>query len=268
MKLSSKQSSIHLQNFPDIGFLNEETGLVADMDLIRNICSSALAIRDNKNLRVRLPLNSLTVIGRESSKILPFSEIIADEVNVKNILTQEDFSKFAQLKLQVNFKKIGAKYGSRVKEINACLKNSDWQQLANGEVEIAGINLKEGEFDLKLEIINCDEKLGIVALSSNDFLVMLELELTEELISEGIARDLVRSIQQNRKDAQLDISDEIILQIFSQNIALNKAVQRFKDYITEQVLARNIQIIDQLPEAKFCFETTIENAQLFVGFDV
>lgn len=274
------RNSVHLQDFPDVSFFDEQQALIREMDLVREICSTALAIRDNKNLRVRLPLRCLTVIGKEAAKILPFADIIADEVNVKNIETKEDFSDFAQLKLQINFKKIGAKYGPQVKEIMAALKNGNWRKISENEVEIAGLKLEGDEFELKLEIANQSEKLGILALPSNSFLVMLDLELSADLINEGIARDLVRSIQQNRKEAQLDVSDEISLQIFSQNADLIAAIRSFEAYIAKQVLAKTIKILNEPPLAKFCFEVVIaaseivqtehssDSQQLIVGFDV
>ena len=95
----NRNISVHLQDFPDVSFLNDEKELISNMDLVRNICSTALSIRDNKNLRVRLPLKSLTIIGKNSSRISPFKDIISDEVNVKEINFEEDISKFADLKM-------------------------------------------------------------------------------------------------------------------------------------------------------------------------
>ena len=114
--------SIHLQDFPNVDFIDAESQLINDMDLVRSICSTALAIRDNKNLRVRLPLQSLTIIGKDAQRILPFSEIIAEEVNVKEIKIVEEISQFAENKLQINFKKIGAKFGAKIKEITNAIK--------------------------------------------------------------------------------------------------------------------------------------------------
>ena len=98
----NRSISVHLQDFPDVGFLNDEDELIRAMDLVRNICSSALSIRDNKNLRVRLPLQSLTIIGKDAKKLLDFKDIIAEEVNVKEIFTREDVAEFSEIKLQIN----------------------------------------------------------------------------------------------------------------------------------------------------------------------
>jgi len=95
----NRNISVHLQDFPDVKFLDDDLDLITQMDLVRSICSTALAIRDNKNLRVRLPLQSLTIIGKSANKIKDFHEIIAEEVNVKEINFIEDISQFADLKL-------------------------------------------------------------------------------------------------------------------------------------------------------------------------
>ncbi len=146
----NRKNSIHLQDFPELSFLPDEKELVADMDLVRNLCSVALSIRDNKNLRVRLPLNKLIVIGKNAARILPFSEIIAEEVNVKSIEIKEEISELAELKLQINFKKIGAKFGAKIKEITGAAKSGDWKKISEKEIEIAGVVLEGDDFELKL----------------------------------------------------------------------------------------------------------------------
>ena len=130
--------SIHLQDFPNVDFIDAEAELIKDMDLVRSICSTALAIRDNKNLRVRLPLQSLTIIGKDAQRILPFSEIIAEEVNIKEIKIVEEISQFAENKLQINFKKIGAKFGAKIKEITNAIKEGNWQKINDKTIQIAG----------------------------------------------------------------------------------------------------------------------------------
>jgi isoleucyl-tRNA synthetase len=238
--------SIHLQNFPNVDFIDSEAQLINDMDLIRSICSTALAIRDNKNLRVRLPLQSLTIIGKDAKRILPFSEIIAEEVNVKEIKIVEEISQFAENKLQINFKKIGAKFGTKIKEITSAIKDGNWQKINDRTIQIAGVELVDDDFELKLTTKNIDEKKSaIMPLPSNDYLVLLAIEITKELEDEGIARDIVRAIQQNRKDANLEISNHIILEIFSSNPRILEVAQGFEAYIKHQVLAENIKISQQ-----------------------
>lgn len=264
-----RKISVHLQDYPDVSHFDDETELVSNMDLVRNICSTALSIRDNKNLRVRLPLASLIIIGANSSRITPFIDIIADEVNVKKVETKEDFSDLAELKLQVNFKKIGAKHGAKMKDIIAATKQGKWQKNDQGKIELCDLVLEEDEFDIKLEPKNnVDNKYASLALQTNDYLVQLDVEITPELEDEGIARDIIRAIQQNRKEADLDISDKIDISLYSAEERIQNVAKSFENYIKEQVLANKIDYPSSLPEKtdKY-FENKLENADLVVVID-
>ncbi|MBU6140927.1 MAG: hypothetical protein KGP29_05195 [Proteobacteria bacterium] len=264
-----RKISVHLQDFPDVSFLPDEVKLVADMDLVRAICSTALSIRDNKNLRVRLPLKSLTIIGKNSARILPFKEIIAEEINVKSLEAKEEIADLAELKLQVNFKKIGAKYGPKIKEITAATKSGEWKKISDKEIEISGVTLVDDEFEIKLTAKNHDEKkFAILALPTNDYLISLDIEVTKDLEDEGIARDIVRAVQQNRKDADLNISDRIKLQLISTNPRILEVAKNFSPYICEQVLADNLECVSEKISAKFSFENKLDDGDLTVGISL
>ncbi len=266
-----RKISVHLQDFPNLSFLENEADLVANMDLVRSICSVALAIRDNKNLRVRLPLAKLIVIGKNSARILPFFEIIADEVNVKSIEIKEEISDFAELKLQINFKKIGAKFGSKIKEITTSAKTGEWKKISEKQIEIAGVILEGDDFEIKLATKNSDEKkFATLPLPTNDYLVQLNIEMTKELEDEGIARDIIRAIQQNRKDADLNISNHINLKIFSDNSRILEAAKIHENYIKEQVLCDSLSYVNSASDlknsTKFSYETTLDEGVLVTGF--
>jgi len=266
----NRKISVHLQNFPDLSFLPDEKALVADMDLVRSLCSTALSIRDNKNLRVRLPLKKLVVIGKNAARILPFKEIIAEEVNVKSIEIKEEISELAELKLQINFKKIGAKFGSKIKEITEATKKGEWQKISEKEIAIAGVTLSNDDFEIKLAVKNIDEKkFAVLALPTNDYLVSLDIEVTKDLEDEGIARDIIRAVQQNRKDADLNISDHINLKIFSTNPRILEVVKTFENYIAQQVLSDSLTCTKNVDEvknsSKFSFENKLDDGDLVVG---
>ncbi len=268
----NRNISIHLQDFPNVDFVENDESLVKNMDLVRLICSTALSIRDQKNLRVRLPLQKLTIIGKNLSEINKFKEIIADEVNVKNVEIQENLEDLADLILKINFKKIGAKYGSKIKEITNCAKENNFKKISENEIEIAGIILENDEFELNLKPKNQQNQDEITtALPDNSCLICLETKLNENLISEGIARDLVRLVQQTRKDSNLDISDKITLQIFASN-KITKAAQDFENYIKEQVLANEIKIYydeEKLKNSsKFTHFAKIEEENLAIGINI
>jgi len=269
----NRKTSVHLQDFPDTSFFDDEKKLVADMDMVRAVCSVALSIRDNKNLRVRLPLKSLTVIGKNAAQILPFKEIIAEEVNVKSVEIKEEIGDFAELKLQINFKKIGAKFGAKIKEITQSVKENNWKKISEKEIEIAGIILSDDDFEIKLNTKNTDEKkFAIAALPTNDCLIQLDVEITKDLEDEGIARDIVRAIQQNRKDADLNISDHISLKLFSSNSRILEVAKTFEKYIAGQVLGTAIAC-EQSAEmvkasAKFSFDNKLDDGDLTVGISL
>ncbi|MES2677045.1 MAG: DUF5915 domain-containing protein [Pseudomonadota bacterium] len=264
----NKNLSVHLQNFPDVSFLNSEADLVADMDMVRQICSAALFIRDQKNLRVRLPLNKLNIIGKKAARMLQYKDIIADEVNVKNIEITPEIGDLAELKLQINLKKVGAKLGSKLKEINIAIKENNWKKIADNQIEIAGIILSDDEFEIKLITKNSD---NTTALQSNDCLVELDINVTEELKEEGLARDIVRAIQQNRKDANLDISNHIKIAFFSSNLTFLKVIKNYEDYLKEQTLTDEILIASSSLEVKNYsnhFLNKIEESDLEIGINI
>lgn len=261
--------SIHLQDFPNVSFIKSDIDLEGDMDLVRDICSTALAIRDQKNLRVRLPLQSLIVVGKDAQRILRFKDIIADEVNVKDVTINEDIAALADFKLQVNFKKVGAKYSAKMKDILRDVKAGNWQKTADNNITISGIELLPDEFELKIIPKDFDDsKFAFEALSSNDYLIKLDIEVSKDLESEGIARDIVRAIQQNRKEADLNISDNIILTIASNDSELLAVVEQFKDYISSQVLATEITITSAEVTDEIIFENKIDDKELVIGIKV
>ncbi len=262
-----RKISVHLQDFPDVSFFADEKDLVANMDMVRSVCSVALSIRDNKNLRVRLPLNKLIIIGKNAARILSFKEIIAEEVNVKTIEIEEEIGDLVELKLQINFKKIGAKYGAKIKEITEAAKRNEWKKTSEKEIEIVGIKLTDDEFEIKLTSKNQDDKKFIsAALPSNDCLVQLDIEVTKDLEDEGIARDIVRAIQQNRKDANLNITDRIKIQIFSNNSRILEVAKQFENYIKEQVLGSLLDITQNITGRSF--ENKLDDGDLKVGLEV
>ncbi len=261
-----KDISVHLQDFPNLNFVKENAKLVENMDLVRAVCSAALSIRDNKNLRVRLPLAKLSVIGKDAAKILEFKDVIADEVNVKNIEIEENLEGLAELKLAINFKKIGAKMGPKIKEIMAATKSGEWKKTSESEIEIAGVTLSGDDFELKLTPKGFDDKtIAVQALSDNSHLISLDIVVTEELKKEGAARDIVRLVQQARKDADLDVSDTIDLFIDSNNEYIKEIATKFENYIKDQVLAEKINFTKDLTSTEFVSQGVIEDEEVKIG---
>ncbi|MFT5702795.1 MAG: isoleucyl-tRNA synthetase [Rickettsiales bacterium] len=267
-KEMKKNLSVHLQDFPDVSFLNNEEDLILDMDTVRQICSAALFIRDQKNLRVRLPLSKLTIIGAKAPRMLAYKDIISDEVNVKNIEIKSEIGDLAEIKLQINLKKVGAKLGSKMKEISMALKAGDWKKIEENKIEIAGEILVDDEFEIKLITKNPH---NTTALPSNDCLIELDINLTKELEEEGLARDIVRAIQQNRKDADLNVSSHIKIDLFSENENLLQVIKIYEKYICEQTLTDQISFAkesSQISSRKHYFKNNLDENILELALEV
>jgi isoleucyl-tRNA synthetase len=258
------EESVHLADFPNteaIGVIFDPH-IMQDMDRVRDICNAALSVRNARNLRVRLPLASLTVIAKEYPFPDEFSDIIRDEVNVKEVRADRAFESMVDLKLQVNFPKIGARLGQKTKEVIPAIKSGKWQQLKDGSVEVAGVTLQPDEYTLLLEA-KPEIKDSAAPLSTNDALVVLDTNVTQELESEGIARDLVRMIQQARKDAGLNVSDRISLYLDS-SAQVVKAIAAHKDYVMEQTLA--VEVLDKKPKKEdYSAENMIDDQKVIIS---
>jgi isoleucyl-tRNA synthetase len=191
-----------------------------------------------------------------------YADIIRDEVNVKDVRSSNAFDDFASLKLQVNFPKIGARLGNKTKEVIAAVKKGEWKQ--DGDIiKVAGETLIAGEFDLQLEAKPAFAQ-SASPLSSNDALAVLDTNVTQELENEGIARDMVRAIQQARKDAGLNVSDRIALTlVVPENVA--SAVRAHENYIVDQTLAISLSFSAAATEGAFVAESTIDEQKVSVA---
>ena len=251
--------SVHLQPFPDLSFIKEEKRLVQDMDLVRDICTSALFIRDKQNLKVRQPLSKLTIYGKRQQleNILTYGNLIKDELNVKEVevvFVTDDKLEVADFKLQINFKKVGAKLGNKMKEITISAKQDKWQKIIDPEsgykrIKIAGEILKEEDEEFEIKLVPKDQECA-AALPSNDCVVSLDINITEELKKEGIARDIIRFIQESRKQADFNISDHIKIIFYSSKQEIIDAISDNINRIKENTLADIIEIVDNQNKAE------------------
>ena len=234
----TKELSVHLADWPDAATLDADPNLVADMDRVREVCSGALSLRAARDIRVRQPLAELIVAGSGIEHLAPYSDVIADEVNVKQVRFTEEIESYAGFRLRVNARDAGPRLGADTKKAIAAAKQGDWRNLSDGGVDAGGITLQPGEFTFLLE-----PKQGVAceALPGNDVIVVLDLDPGPELIEEGLARDVVRVVQQARKEAGLHVSDRIHLCLELPD-DFRRAVERFSDYVTEQTLAIDLQL--------------------------
>ncbi len=236
-------SSVHLEDFPNLDSVNIDSDLVDIMDQVLDICSIALFIRSEENIRVRQPLSSLKIITDNSSMFEKFEDLIKDEINVKSIIYSNDLENNANLKLSINFPILGKRLPQKMKDIIQLSKNGEWKYI-NDELYIADEQLLKDEYSLVLLPKNPQ---GTKPFSNNKGVICVDLNLTSALKEEGIARDLVRFIQQTRKEAGFEISDRIKLNIKA-NSDLKTVLKNYEHFIEEQTLSEIVENFD--PEYK------------------
>ena len=231
-------TSVHLADWPQSASLPAEPALVSDMDWVRDVCSAAHSIRKANGLRARLPLSNLTVAAVDATRLDPYADLIAEEVNVKSVTFDRDEDRFASRVLNVVFKVAAPRLGPLTPAVAAAAKNGDWELLEAGRARVGGSVLEPDEFEMRVQpVVEATTR----ALDGGQGLVVLDLGLTDDLVLEGLARDLVRSVQQRRREQGLDVTDRILLEVAGDGPVLT-ALDAHRVWIGEQVLAVEILV--------------------------
>lgn len=208
--------SVHLADWPDAAVFPRNADLVERMELTRRVCSVGSSLRKAANLRVRLPLGGMTVVAEGAASLEgTFGSIIADELNLRSVsfldAGQADAGAFGiSQKLVVNARAAGPRLGKGVQQAIKGAKSGDWSVDGDGAVVSGGLALEPHEYNLETVVEQPADGSSIAAavLPGGGF-VVLDTQVTPELAAEGLARDMVRSVQQARKDADLAVSDRI-----------------------------------------------------------
>ncbi|MCW2631366.1 MAG: hypothetical protein JWR88_328, partial [Pseudonocardia sp.] len=233
------ERSVHLTDWPDPGELPRDRELVVAMDRVREVVSAASSLRKARGLRVRLPLRRLTVAAADALELAPFTEIIADEVNVKDVQLTTDVATHGRFELTVNARACGPRLGADTQKVINAVKAGEWQQAVDGTVTAAGIELLPGEYTERLVAADPAET---AALPGNTGLVVLDTTTTPELVAEGMAKDVVRVVQQARREAGLDVSDRIALTLDAAEPVL-EAVRTHEEFVAGEVLAESVDYV-------------------------
>ena len=239
--LGGALDSVHLDKFPVPDETLIDKDLEARMEMAQKITSMVLALRRKVNIKVRQPLQAImipTIDDDQKKHIEAVKELIMSEVNVKELRFVEGAGVLVK-KVKCNFRTMGKKYGKMMKGVAAAMAELSQEQIAELEkagtivIEVEGQNLTVEVVDV--EIISEDIPGWLVANVGN-LTVALEVELTEELKNEGMARELINRIQNIRKESGLEITDRISVTL-TPNAEVEKSLTNFADYIKTQVLA-------------------------------
>ena len=240
------ERSVHLVDWPDAAALPADDALVAAMDQVREVCSAGSALRKAASLRTRLPLASMTVVVADPAALEGFESLVADELNLKEVrLLDADAPEAAAYgvsqRLSVNARAAGPRLGKDVQTAIKGSKSGDWSVAEDGTVTAGGLVLEEGEFTLDT-VAGGGEGVATGVLPGGGF-VVLDTVVTPELEAEGLARDVVRAVQQARKDAGLEVSDRISLTLGGSD-ATRAAVEAHRDLIATETLATSLTVSD------------------------
>jgi len=258
--------SVHLAQFPVCDETLVNTELEARMQVAQDITSMVLALRRKVNIKVRQPLQCImipVVDEEQRAHIEAVKTLIMNEVNVKEIKFVDGAAGVLVKKVKCDFKKLGPKFGKQMKAVAAFV--AEMSQEAIAELEKNGrytFNLDGAEAVVEaadVEIFSEDIPGWLVA-NEGRLTVALEVTVTEELRREGVARELVNRIQNIRKSSGFEITDKINITL-SKNTQTDDAVNEYKDYICNQVLATSLTLVDEVQEGT---ELNFDDFSLFV----
>jgi isoleucyl-tRNA synthetase len=240
------ERSVHLTDWPSVDSLPADPELVARMERVREVCSVASALRKAEGIRGRQPLRSMTVATPDAKSLEQLVPILRAEVNVQEVVLTEVDQVDAPVsqKLTVNARAAGPRLGREVQSVIKASKTGDWSVSADGEVVAGGITLQAGEYVLETVLAEgADKAEQASGLLSDGGFVMLDLVITPELEREGIARDVIRQIQQARRDAALDITDRINLTLTA-DAPTRAALEEHRETLMAETLAQTLEVTE------------------------
>ena len=241
--------SVHLCDYPVGDPETVDQVLSERMALVREISSLGRNARNDAQLKVRQPLAEVIVVLADQTHQAWLEEhaaVIADELNVKQLVFSDEPEKYVEHEVLPNFKLLGPRLGKLMGKIKPTLaKQSGSELLANirdnGKINLTvdgqEVELSEDDVEIRLQA-----RPGWTAANAHGVVVILATELTEELIAEGLARDLVRVIQDIRKEQNCDFTDRAFLGIESESAQLKSAVEMFSTYISNETLADQLEL--------------------------
>ena len=248
-----KVSSIHHVDFPKADSTKIDAALEARMQMAQDICSLVLSIRKKVNIKVRQPLQKILIPVLDPAMkkaIEQMEELILAEVNVKEINYITDTEGVISKKVKANFKILGAKLGTKMKQASTLIANLTQSQISSLEKDGLLPLVMEGE-TIQLLInevdIIAEDIPGWSVAVKNSLTLALDITISPELLMEGNARELVNRVQNIRKESNFDLTDKILLEI-EDNTELKGSIIQFSDYICREILAHQIDWVPSIKE--------------------
>jgi len=238
--------SVHHEDYPEAEDSQIDTRLEQVMEAVRQMVGLGRGLRVSEGIKVRQPLSRITVVARDpaiTEAVATHSDLIAEELNVKYVSLSQDEESLVHLSAKADFGTLGPRLGARVKEVAAAIAELTDHEVASvldgATVEIAGESI--GVDDI---VVLRRPREGAVVAAEGPISVVLDCALTPELVSEGVAREIVNRVQGMRRDADLAVSDRIRLGWSSQDDQVRHAIVNFSAFISGEVLAVAIEESD------------------------
>ncbi len=236
--------SVHLSDYPVEESSLRDLELEQKMAITRQAVSMGRALRSMHNYKTRQPLKAIYLVTRDSTerKVLrEMEDIIREELNVKDVLFKENEEDLVVYSAKPNYKVLGKKLGKHMKSVAKkieALSMNEIQSLMEGATLY--VDYDDGSLELTLEgiVVQRTEKENVKVINEGSLTVGLDTEITEELKNEGMVRDIVRSIQNMRKDRGLEVTDRIYL-FFDGSDAVKQAIESFEEHVLQETLAEN-----------------------------
>ncbi|MGN0709577.1 MAG: isoleucine--tRNA ligase [Anaerovoracaceae bacterium] len=251
-KLNKTAETVHVAYYPvaDESLIDEDEE--KRMDLVKQISNLGRGIREKEGIKVRQPLSEVLVDGKYKDTIEDLAPLIMDELNVKNVVFCEDLSNYMNFQLKPDFKKAGPVLGKNVKDFAKALAQVDDPSEFISKLESEGkvaMELGGQSFDVTRDLIDVriNAKEGFAVSMDNNVFAILDTEITPDLETEGLAREVISKIQQMRKQKDFEMMDRINISIDA-DADVMAAVSRYEDYIKKETLADTIEESDELPE--------------------
>ncbi|WP_024467126.1 isoleucine--tRNA ligase [Treponema pedis] len=252
--------SIHLADYPEYNEKVRDNDLEFKMKTVQKCVSMGRALRYQFNLKIRQPLKALEIVTKnpqEKSVLLEMEESIIEELNIKEIIFHDKEDELVEYKAKANFKVLGKELGQKMKAAAAQiekLSSSEIESLLEGAVLSLDIDGQTVDLTAEKIIVNRVEKENLKVLNEGTLTVALNTEITEELLLEGYIRDLVRGVQNLRKESGLAVTDRIKLYVAGTDSdgkqLLRKAFEANKTYLMAETLAVEAESVAVLPEGK------------------
>jgi isoleucyl-tRNA synthetase len=245
LKSEGMEESIHLCSFPTYSSEQRDFALEKQMALTQKAIAMGRSVRASNNLKIRQPLLTLFLVDREEEErevLSSMKEIIAEELNVKNVHLQADESGLVSYSAKANFKVLGSALGKNMKEVASVIADLDGPtigSLLDGKSLMVTYSAGEIEISSDQILVQRTEMEGVKVLNDGSLTVGFDTKVTEELLEEGIARDIVRSVQNLRKESGFDVSDRIELR-YDGNEIVEKVFANFGSTIANETLANSI----------------------------